>query len=92
MSKDVTTLRKLNAELRYPEIIILENNIRFISSLKAEKRQKIAQYGLVDPALYFYLYIYIYVYYIFSKECVVEVADNSKLKGEFRFLENNFQF
>ena len=29
---------------------------------------------------------------MFSKECVLEVANNSKLKGEFRFLENNFQF
>ena len=24
--------------------------------------------------------------YFFSKECVIEVADNSKLKGEFRLF------
>ena len=29
--------------------------------------------------------------YFFSKECVIEVADNSKLKGEFRLsLKNIF--
>ena len=29
-------------------------------------------------------------YMIFSKECVIEVADNSKLKGEFRFFRKYF--